>query len=217
MKPAYVIWDWNGTLLDDAQTCVDTMNAMLSRRGLPLLTMARYREIFTFPVEDYYRAAGFDFAKEPFPLLAEEYIRPYNQAAAACGLCPGAEEALERLKAWGVGQAVASASHQEALEEQVKALGIEGYFDALLGIQDALGAGKAGVAQRYLQARCLSPGQVWCVGDTLHDWEVAAKMGCRCVLVAQGHQSAGRLAQCPAPVLPSLLDLPAFFQSQENP
>lgn len=216
MKPAYVIWDWNGTLLDDAQTCVDTMNAMLGRRGLPLLTMARYREIFTFPVEDYYRAAGFSFEKEPFPLLAEEYIRPYNQAALSCGLCPGAKEALEQLKAWGVGQAVASASHQEALEAQVETLGIAGYFDALLGIRDVLGAGKAGVAQRYLRARSLAPGQVWCVGDTLHDWEVAKGMGCRCVLVSQGHQSAGRLSQCPAPILPSLFHLPAFFQSQEN-
>lgn len=216
MKPAYVIWDWNGTLLDDAQTCVDTMNAMLGRRGLPLLTMARYREIFTFPVEDYYRAAGFSFEKEPFPLLAEEYIRPYNQAALSCGLCPGAKEALEQLRAWGVGQAVASASHQEALEAQVESLGIAGYFDALLGIRDVLGAGKAGVAQSYLQARSLAPGQVWCVGDTLHDWEVAKGMGCRCVLVSQGHQSAGRLSQCPAPILPSLFHLPAFFQSQEN-
>ena len=59
MNPQFCVWDWNGTLLDDVQVCVDTMNAMLEKRGLPLLDTARYREIFTFPVQEYYRAAGF--------------------------------------------------------------------------------------------------------------------------------------------------------------
>ena len=83
MKPAYVIWDWNGTLLDDAQTCVDTMNAMLSRRGLPLLTMARYREIFTFPVENYYRAAGFDLSPCWRRNISAPITRPPLPAACA--------------------------------------------------------------------------------------------------------------------------------------
>lgn len=218
MTPLYCVWDWNGTLLDDAGTCVDTMNVMLGKRGLPLLDMGRYREIFTFPVQDYYRAVGFDFAREPFPLLAEEYIVPYNRAALSCGLCPGAREALEELRGWGVRQVVASASHQDALREQVEGQGIGGYFEALLGIQDVLGEGKAGVAKSYLLAHSADLGRVWCIGDTLHDYEVARQMGCRCVLVAQGHQSAGRLAQSGAPVLPSLFELPGFFrQAGEGP
>lgn len=212
MNPLTIIWDWNGTLLDDAQLCMDTMNHMLAKRGLPLLDLARYREIFTFPVEKYYRLAGLDLDKEPFAGLAEEYIRPYNRAALGCGLCPGAREALERLQGWGARQVVASASHQDALEEQVAQLGIGPYFEALLGIQDIFGGGKAGLARAYLQKRGVRPQEAWCVGDTLHDWEVSQEMGCRCVLIAQGHQSQERLAASGAAVLGSLAELPGFLE-----
>jgi len=212
MKPQFCIWDWNGTLLDDVQVCIGTMNRMLGKRGLPLLDLERYREIFTFPVQEYYRAAGFDFALEPFAALAEEYIVPYNRAALGCGLCPGALEALEQLREWGVRQVIVSASHQDSLREQVEGLGIAGYFDALLGIRDVLGAGKAGLAQEYLRSCGADMRQVWCIGDTLHDYEVAQEMGCPCVLVAQGHQSIQKLAQTGAPVLGSLRNLSKFFQ-----
>lgn len=204
MMPPFCVWDWNGTLLDDVGVCVDTMNGMLQKRGLPLLDLERYRAIFTFPVQEYYRAAGFDFEREPFAELAEEYIVPYNRAALGCGLCPGARGALERLKGAGVRQVVVSASHEKALAEQVAALGIGGYFEAVLGIRDSLGGGKAGLARAYLQAQGADFRRVCCIGDTRHDFEVAQEMGCGCVLVARGHQSAERLAQTGAPVLPSL-------------
>ena len=32
----HVIWDWNGTLLDDVNYSVDLMNALLDRHGLPI-------------------------------------------------------------------------------------------------------------------------------------------------------------------------------------
>ena len=35
-KYTNIIWDWNGTLLDDAWLCVDVMNGMLKEHGLPL-------------------------------------------------------------------------------------------------------------------------------------------------------------------------------------
>ena len=69
----YVVWDWNGTLLDDAEVCLAVMDRMLVRRGLPPIgDMERYREIFTFPVRDYYALAGLDMDAEPFTDLADE-------------------------------------------------------------------------------------------------------------------------------------------------
>ena len=50
-----ILWDWNGTLLDDVEVCIESMNSMLSKRKKPLLTREHYKEIFTFPVIDYYR------------------------------------------------------------------------------------------------------------------------------------------------------------------
>src|SRR5262245_43055202 len=50
----HVIWDWNGTLLNDVTHAIDTINFLLEPRGLPLMSIERYREIFGFPIRRYY-------------------------------------------------------------------------------------------------------------------------------------------------------------------
>ncbi|SVD25320.1 uncharacterized protein METZ01_LOCUS378174, partial [marine metagenome] len=65
-KYKHIIWDWNGTLLDDGWLFVDVMNSILRRRGMDTITLEKYREIFGFPVKDYYLKLGFDLEKEPF-------------------------------------------------------------------------------------------------------------------------------------------------------
>ena len=42
----HLIWDWNGTLLDDVEYCVGVMNVILRRRGLPELDRQRYHAVF---------------------------------------------------------------------------------------------------------------------------------------------------------------------------
>ena len=70
----HIIWDWNGTLLDDAWLCVDIMDSMLKERSLGTLTLDRYQRLFEFPVIDYYRKLGFDFTKESFEKTGTEFI-----------------------------------------------------------------------------------------------------------------------------------------------
>ncbi|MBK7029079.1 MAG: hypothetical protein IPH45_07645 [Bacteroidales bacterium] len=72
-----IILDWNGTLLDDTAICLDSMNQMLSHRHLPLLTLEKYREVFTFPVIQYYTTIGFDFETEPWDKAAIGFIELY--------------------------------------------------------------------------------------------------------------------------------------------
>ena len=149
---AYVVWDWNGTLFDDVALCIQVMNGMLEKRGLPRLAgPEQYRQVFTFPVEEYYKALGFDFSREPFSQLAVEYISEYDRRALGCPLRAGAEAALAELRRRGVKQVIASASHKKALEEQVAHLGVAGYFQALLGVEDSLGRGKSGLAGDFLR------------------------------------------------------------------
>ena len=67
-----VVWDWNGTLLDDVEVCIQTVNAMLHQRNLPLIeNVNQYQSVFTFPVIDYYRQVGFDLNRERFEDLSE--------------------------------------------------------------------------------------------------------------------------------------------------
>ncbi len=203
-----VIWDWNGTLLDDTEVCRAVMNRMLVRRGLPRLSAERYRAIFTFPVRDYYALAGIDLAAESFDALAEEYMSDYRISAVDCPLMLGAAETLDRLNALGAAQVLASASRQDDLERQVAERGLTGKFQALLGMTDQLGGGKAGLAAGYLRRNGIDPASVLFVGDTVHDFETARAVGSRCVLIAGGHQSRERLEATGAVVLDDIRRLP---------
>lgn len=206
-----VIWDWNGTLLDDMEVCRDIMDRMLARRGLPRLPdLARYREIFTFPVREYYALAGLDLEAEPFEALADEYMTDYRASFPRCGLMPGAAQTLDALAALGAAQILVSASRQDDLERQVAQRGLTGRFRAILGVSDQLGGGKGGVAAGYLRKNGVDPASVLFVGDTVHDWEMARDLGSRCVLIAAGHQSRARLAATGAAVLDDIRQLPAL-------
>ena len=59
-----IIWDWNGTIVDDAQVFVDIMNVFLNEKKLKNISIKDYNNNFVFPVENYYTSLGFDFSKE---------------------------------------------------------------------------------------------------------------------------------------------------------
>ena len=79
MKYKHIIWDWNGTLLDDAWLCREIMNEQLDEQNLPQISMQHYADIFRFPVKDYYKAVGFDFEKTSFETLSDAFIEQYEK------------------------------------------------------------------------------------------------------------------------------------------
>ena len=202
-----IIWDWNGTLLDDAEICRTAINKMLIARNLSELSLEKYREVFTFPVIDYYRQVGFDFDKEEWEPVAMEFINLYLGALKEVELTPFAKETLEKFKQKGYRQAIISAMQHDALLKSVSELGIYGYFDFIGGIGDHYGGGKVDNARNYFTVAGLNPAQVTLVGDTIHDSEVAAELGCKCILVTTGHQSHSRLKQTGLTVIKNLSEI----------
>jgi len=211
-KYKHIIWDWNGTLLDDVAECVATVNLLLERRGLPLLTIDRYRELVDFPVIDFYQRIGFDFSRESFNAVAQEYITLYIQALARCQLQPHARRLLDQLFDRGVTHSVLSAYQQQRLEEAIDYFQLRPYFIRLIGLNDYYARSKLANGRRWIDELAQPLGEVLFVGDTLHDFEVARGIGVNCVLLACGHQSRARLASCPAPILDSLDQLTGYLQ-----
>jgi len=202
-----IIWDWNGTLLDDAEICRTAINRMLKARNLPELSLEKYRDVFTFPVIDYYRQVGFDFDKEEWEPVAMEFINLYLGALKEVELTPFANETLEKFKQKGYRQAIISAMQHDALLKSVSELGIYDYFDFIGGIGDHYGGGKVDNARNYFTVAGLNPEQVTLIGDTIHDSEVAAELGCKCVLVTTGHQSHRRLQLTGLTVIKNLSEI----------
>lgn len=214
MQPDKIVfWDWNGTLLDDVDFTLSCLNWLLARHDYPQrYDLAAYREVFGFPIEDYYRRAGFDFARHPYPVLARRFMDRYNAGVAACAPFAQAAGVLSALAQQGWSQVVLSASRQDYLIEQVSQRGLAGYFTELLGLQDIYGAGKVQRGRDWLQSLDTAPERCVMVGDTLHDAEVAQALGAQCVLYTGGHQSRERLAAACPHVIDRLDALPALLR-----
>ena len=203
-----VLWDWNGTLLDDAALCCELLNTMLARHGYaPVGSMEAYRQVFCFPIETYYRRAGFDFSRHPFAALADEYMRLYTPRSLGCPLQPDACAVLDALRAQGMRQVMLSASKRENLQQQVEHFGLRSRFDTLLGLSDIYAKSKTEVGLRWLRESGTDPARIMMVGDSEHDFEVARALGVRCVLFSGGHQPREVLAATGAPVIDALAQL----------
>ena len=202
-----IIWDWNGTLLNDTDYCVSTMNALLSDRDLPLLDTKKYREVFSFPVKDYYQTIGFDFRKEDFSIPAHQYIDLYNRGFDLCSLQESAVEVLNFFRTKGVRQFVLSAMEHEMLEKTLNKKGILHFFEGVAGLTDHYAVSKVDQGKMLMKKFGIERENTWLIGDTVHDFEVADALEITCVLVADGHQSAERLQETGSKVIENLRQL----------
>jgi phosphoglycolate phosphatase len=200
----HIIWDWNGTLLDDAWLCVEIMSEMLARRDLPPLSMDRYEQIFGFPVVDYYRMVGFDFAIEPFEQLSDEFMATYNRRVRECPLRTGARDVLLTGQQRGITQSILSAMQQDTLNALLDHFDLRAFFTSVTGLDNHHAAGKLARAQDWIAAQNLPRTAILLVGDTVHDVEVAQALGVDGVYIHSGHHSRARLVAAGAPLLDSL-------------
>lgn len=207
MKYTHIIWDFNGTVLDDMDAGIRSVNDMLAPRGLPLIaSVEQYRELFGFPVIDYYRRLGLDVEKEDYyTVLAPLWVSGYRIYAQNAPTIKGVRELLETIARTGTEQILLSASESSLLEEQLSALGVAAYFQQVYGLDNIHAHSKEALAKKWRHGH--SDALPLCIGDTLHDAEIARAICADCVLFAGGHQSHRRLADAGFPVKDSMQEI----------
>lgn len=208
MKYNLVIWDWNGTLLDDVSASLRSVNDMLARRNMPPISIDRYRECIGVPIRVFYEQV-FDLSAEDYPSLLEEYNAGYmHYMMLDITLAEGSKELLERIKRSGAKQIIVSSCEQNQLDEAVKKHGVYDYFDAVLGSDDFFAGSKVQRALDYIAKNYGgSTPSILAVGDLLHDAELARDTGAYSVLVASGHESRARLDASGSEIVETVADI----------
>lgn len=207
----YIFLDFNGTIINDVDLCLDLLNKMLRHQGKKELSLEEYKNVFTFPIIKYYEKAGIDFSMNSYEELAIWFIKEYQPKSMMCGLYEGLIEALETLKNKGYHLVILSASEKNNLYEQCQAYDIVKYFDDILGIDNIHAASKVEIALKYLESKNINGEEVLFIGDTLHDLEVAKCLKADCKLVSCGHQSVEVLATGGVEILDSVKELAYFL------
>ena len=114
---SHVIWDWNGTLIDDVWLCLDILNMILSSYKKETVSRDQYLDLFNHPVKQYYEELGFDFSKISFVDIAVVYNNEYDKARHQCSLHQDVKSTLPMISSEGIKQSVLSAYQQHRLEE----------------------------------------------------------------------------------------------------
>jgi phosphoglycolate phosphatase len=183
------------------------MNGMLKERSLPLKTLDQYRELFDFPVKDYYIKLGYDFSREPFDEVGLEFIVRYNRRQHEAFLHSGVKPVLGKISGKGHRQYILSAREQNELISETRLLGVYDFFTLIRGLDDHYAHGKTDVGLKLIDDIGSTPESMLFIGDTLHDAEVAAAIGVNCILIPHGHHSEHRLAVAGIRLVPSLSHL----------
>lgn len=193
-KYSLLMWDWNGTLLDDVGAALKSVNTMLARRGEEPIDLPSYHNYIDVPIRKFYENI-FDLEKEDFAGILKEYNDEYKVLMSEITLAQGAPEVLRHLRDAGVRQAIVSSSEQKQLRDAVKHFDLGGYFDAVLGAEDFFAGSKLERARQYISQNNIDPSGVLVVGDLLQDYEMARDVGADCLLLSSGHHSAQKLSE----------------------
>ncbi len=206
-----LIWDWNGTLLNDLEQSILSMNQMLEKRSYPLLETKKYKEIFTFPVKDYYVKAGVNFEDHEWDEVAMEFINNYRNNIFNASLHEGVGEVLRFLNTSNIRQFILSAMQQDFLAETISQRLDAELFEEIVGLNNHYAHTKLENAILLIEKIGLPKNEIVMVGDTLHDFEVAKAAGVECILFSGGHYSRKRLEQSGIHVIDGLAEIKEMF------
>lgn len=208
----HILWDWNGTLLDDSWLCVEVLNTLLEETGKSPISLETYRTHFNFPVIHFYRFLGFETDPESFQAISHRFIAAYEARwLQECQLHAGVHQLFQDSQALGLSHSILSAAHQDALEIGTAHFGIQSYFDHILGTDNIYAEGKVARAKQWIEQCSWKAEEILLIGDTLHDFEVAQSIGIPCLLLSAGHCHQQRLIDTQSPVFDSLNALRAHL------
>ena len=209
-----IVFDFNGTIIDDLDLCLNILNDMLTKEGKKTVSKRKYKEIFRFPIVDYYKLAGFDFKRKSFEELSVDFIEAYQKPSLNCKLQKGFLKTLKMFKGKGYNLVVLSASQRDNLIEQLEHFKIDKYFDAILGIDNIYAKSKIEIGKKYFLDNKIDTKNTYMIGDTTHDYEVSKALNINSILISKGHESKRRLSLNDAYVCDSFKEAYEYIESR---
>ncbi|MGP9020512.1 HAD family hydrolase [Streptomyces sp. BR1] len=217
-KRTHLVWDWNGTLLDDIGAVIEATNAAFAELGLEPITLERYRELYCVPIPRFYqRLMGRLPSEAEWLVMDEAFHKHYWLRADACALTQGAAELLADRSASGLGQSLLSMAPHEHLVPIVRRHGITEHFLRVDGRTGPSHGSKAEHMVRHLTAlraadEAISADRIVVIGDAVDDAVAAAHIGARAVLYTGGSHSRDSLAEAGVPVVDTLAEAVAVAE-----
>jgi phosphoglycolate phosphatase-like HAD superfamily hydrolase len=208
----HLVWDWNGTLLDDLSLVVSSTNEAFASVGGRSVDSDEHRRVFRRPVAEFYaeilqRAVDAD----EFGRLDQIFHDAYRLGLTTTSLAVDAKEAIS---SWSGSQSLLSMWFHEELIPAIESYGLAGSFTRVDGLRTEVGGDlKAGHLARHLDELGVPGERAVLIGDSLDDATAAESVGAVAVLYAGGFTHPTRLRASGRPVADTLVDAVKLAQT----
>ena len=192
MRYQYILWDWNGTLLDDLSASLEAVNMTLDVYGKKRIDLDEYKSYLDTPIYKFYEHL-FDFEKTPMNDLSMYYRKFYDELEDTIKIADRALQVLQKCKEKGIKQYIISASHTDDIEKYMKKLGVTDLFNRISGSDDRKAGSKVERARLLIEEEKIPKEQCVMIGDSLHDLLTAQEIGVDVILYSGGHQAKEEL------------------------
>lgn len=204
-----IIWDFNGTVIDDVDTSVAAVNDMLLARNLPPTNKAEYTRDLIMPLDKYYSTVGIHNAD--IPTLSIEFRQKCLENSHLSKIFPDFFPVVKFSAELGIKNVLMSSLYEEFLFDEIEKYNLKQYFDDIIGMKDTHVGSKYENAEKYIKRSGISVQNVLFLGDLISDYEIAKKLGANCILIPRGHTSKKRCIKCGATVCDSLLSIKKYL------
>jgi len=207
----HVIWDWNGTLLDDAEFTITLTIQLFERHGFPPLTAEMYRENFTRPIPAFFeKVLGRPLERDEWASLDAAFHNAYHQGVEALQLAAGAAETMNALRDAGITQSLLSLHPHDMLIATINDRALGHYFERVDGALQGRHETKERALREHVQALGIAPDEAVLIGDSVDDAEAAQMVGVQPLLVRGGLHAESHLERVGVPLLDSLPEALAY-------
>lgn len=218
MAATHVVWDWNGTLLDDLPIVVEAVNRSIGSFGAGPIDADSYRDHYTRPVRAFYHSLlGRKILDPEWERLNDDFHEAYYELATGVGLAPDAMEAIELVDSLGWTQSLLSMSEHDWLESIVSRLGLMPRMSRVDGLEGEMGGRKAGYLKAHLERLGIDGTSVVMIGDTPDDVAAARTVGGTPVLYHGGSHHLELLNAQGVPVAESLVEAVEIARAIRSP
>jgi phosphoglycolate phosphatase-like HAD superfamily hydrolase len=208
----HLVWDWNGTLLDDLSLVVSSTNHAFAAVGGRAVDADEHRSRFRRPVAEFYaEILGRAVDEEEFGRLDRIFHDAYRLGLTDMTL---AADAMTAIKSWPGSQSLLSMWFHSELVPAVETYGLTGVFTRVDGLRTEVGGHlKAGHLATHLDGLGVTGAEAVLIGDSLDDAAAADSVGAAVVLYTGGFTHPDRLRAAGRPVADTLVEAVALAGS----
>jgi len=210
-KVQFIVFDWDGTLMDSEAQIVSCLHGSVADLGLPPMSDDTVRNVIGLGL----REAIDTLVPGRDEHFRQAFVAAYRRhwfASDGSSLFAGVREMLDTLRGQGFLLGIATGKARRGLIRVLEQTGLTDHFDATRCADETASKPHPQMLLEMMEELGLGGGQTLMVGDTEYDMEMATNAGTAKVAVRSGVHSEARLRRHgPLACLDGVAELPAWM------